>query len=392
MVQDSIEARVVALTQELVRASTRSGEDDGAQQLLMLKLKILGFDNFVVATPGCPNLLSVRGTGQAAFAFSGHTDVVPPGEGWSVDPFAGVLVNDALVGRGVADMKGAIAAFVVALEDFLASNPTTVLPMVLLIAGDEETRGEGTPTLLHTLAEKGVQIGWCLVGEPSASDQVGDCVRVGRRGSIGGTVKFLGVQGHVAYPHLAKNPVHALVDFASKLTSLDFDSALSAEIGSDRDDGWPCTSCQVTMVNSGFGGVANVIPSEAEIRFNIRFRPPHTRESLKETIDLLLRANDFPYQVKWGSGMAAYDSAPGQLLQSVTASIEAVQGILPRLSRDGGSSDGRFVAATGAEVVECGPSNATIHKVDECLPVSQLVQMTRVYSKILSSMDRVVTE
>ena len=390
MQHQNIEARVVSLTQELIRASTPAGDDNGAQQLLMPRLEAMGFENLVVPSSGCNNLLSIRGSGAKTFAFAGHTDVVPPGDGWSVDPYAGSRVNDAIIGRGVADMKGAVAAFVIALEDFLSSNPGTELPIVLLIAGDEETRSKGTPDMLQTLADRGIQIEWCLVGEPSSTDQVGDCVRVGRRGSVGGNVKFLGVQGHVAYSHLVKNPIHASAQFISELINLDFDSAIPLEVPSDRDDGWPRTSCQVTN-QSGGSGAMNVVPSEADLDFDIRFRPPHTRESLKETIEVLLREIDFPYEITWRNGMIPYDSKPGVLLESVTESINAVRGILPQLSRDGGSSDGRFVAAAGAEVVECGPSNATIHKVDESLTVSQLVEMVAVYTEILASMNRAVT-
>jgi succinyl-diaminopimelate desuccinylase len=389
MQHQSIEARVVSLTQELIRASTPAGDDNGAQQLLMPRLKAIGFENLVVPSLGCNNLLSIRGSGARTFAFAGHTDVVPPGDGWSLDPFAGSIVNDAIVGRGVADMKGAVAAFVIALEDFLSSNPDAKLPIVLLIAGDEETRSKGTPDMLQTLADQGIQIEWCLVGEPSSTDQVGDCVRVGRRGSVGGNVKFLGVQGHVAYSHLVKNPIHASARFITKLTDLDFDRAIPPEVPSDRNDGWPQTEFQTTN-NLGRSGALNVVPSEADLDFDIRFRPPHTRESLKETIEVILREIDFPYEIKWRNGFIPYDSKPGVLLESVTESIKAARGILPRLSRGGGTSDGRFVAAAGAEVVECGPSNATIHKKDESLPVSQLVEMVGVYTEILASMNRVV--
>jgi succinyl-diaminopimelate desuccinylase len=353
----------------------------------MPRLTALGFSTHEVPSNSCSNLLALRGAGERVFAFSGHTDVVPPGEGWSVDPFAGIVVGDRLIGRGVADMKGSVAAFIVALEEFTAHHPTASLPLALLIAGDEETTGEGTPALLEHLEKIGIKVGWCLVGEPSSTSELGDCIRVGRRGSVGATVTITGVQGHAAYPQLAKNPIHAAVALLNDLISTDFDAELPCEPLSGDGDGWPRTSLQATRMSSGLDSAANVIPGSAQLRFNVRFRPPHTRETLITRLTARLESIGLPYEAKWSDGMVAYDSSPGILRESVVSAIRQRYGLEARLSRDGGSSDGRFVAAIGAEVVECGPSNETIHKVDEGLLVSQLVQLVELYYDVLVTMN-----
>lgn len=382
-----IRERVVKLTQELVQRSTPSGDDNGGQQLLAERLSQLGFSVENVALPHCDNLLALRGAGPEFFGFSGHTDVVPAGAGWSVDPFHGAIVGGRLLGRGVADMKGSIAAWIVALEEYLSANPSTDLPMAILIAGDEEIISKGTSALLESLSSRGHRIRSCLVGEPSASAKLGDCIRVGRRGSLSGKVRVIGVQGHVAYPHLARNPIHAACRIITRLTAVDFDDGLSATVQTQGDEGWPASSLQCSEIQSGAGGATNVIPGEAVFRFNIRFRPPLDRKQLIARLTPLLSDSEAAIEVDWSGGSNAYDSKPGRLREVVLDTLRQ-GGATPRVARDGGTSDGRFVAAYGAEVVELGPCNETIHKVDEGLEISELTELVGVYRQVLERIAR----
>jgi len=383
------EELIVSLTQELVKRSKPCGDDNGAQSLIAERLKKIGFVVQNVDLPNCPNLLALRGAdsgGQAnLFAFSGHTDVVPAGSGWSVDPFQGVVVGSRLLGRGVADMKGAVAAWIVALEELFREKPHLSLPIAILLAGDEETFSKGTPALLNELKARGLKIRSCIVGEPSSTLKVGDCIRIGRRGSLSAQVVIKGVQGHVAYPQLARNPIHAAAAILNQLLSTDLD--LGLEIGpkiAATDDGWPKSSLQLSEFQSGVGGATNVIPGEALFRFNIRYRPPLNREGLIEMLAPLMTEPGFSVEVEWSVGSKPYDSKPKGLTSAVLKLFNE-RGVTTTISRDGGTSDGRFVAETGAEVVELGPSNETIHKVDEGLEISQLVELVYVYRELIEA-------
>lgn len=379
---ETVSDRVVKLTQELVRSSKPSGNDSGGQQILEDRLSRLGFRTEKVPLPHCDNLLAVRGVGAELFAFSGHTDVVPAGAGWSVDPFQGVVVAGRLLGRGVADMKGSVAAWIVALEDFLRANPQTTLPVAVLIAGDEEIVSKGTSALLEKLTERGLRIRSCLVGEPSATVRLGDCIRVGRRGSLSAKVTVVGVQGHVAYPHLAKNPIHAACRMISRLTSINLDDGLPEVPPAEGDEGWPASSLQCSEIQAGAGGATNVIPGQAEFRFNVRFRPTLSKDGLIAKLTPILSDSEVAVEIDWSGGSAAYDSKAGSLRKVVLEAL-AQFGATPRIARDGGTSDGRFVAEYGAEVVELGPCNETIHKVDEGLEISELTELVAVYREVL---------
>lgn len=377
--------RVVALTAELVKRANTDGGDNGGQELLAQLLNPLGFAIERVPLKHCNNLLALRGNGPAYFAFVGHTDVVAAGEGWSVSPFEATIVGERLIGRGVADMKGSIAAWLVALEDFLSANPKSELPIALLIAGDEEVQSEGTPALLERLREQGKKIESCLVGEPTANKRLGDCIKVGRRGSLSARVSVRGVQGHVAYPHLAKNAIHAAVRIINKLTAFEIDSGLPNVPPSGSDCGWPPSSLQVSSLHAGTGTGTNVIPGQAEFAFNIRFRSPLKREELIDRLTPLLADNAASVDVSWMQGSNPYDSRKG-VLREVVSDVLRERGITPSLSRDGGTSDGRFVAERAAEVVELGPSNETIHKIDEGLEIAELVELAQLYRTILENM------
>ena len=383
-----IQSRVVELTSQLVKTSSLSGEDRGGLEYIAALLQGYHFTSRYVTAGGRTHLLSLRGEGPEYFAFSGHTDVVPAGEGWCSDPFAAEVRGGRLFGRGVADMKGAVAAFIVAVEQHLNDIPNSALPIAFLIAGDEETDSAGTPALLEELTRLGKRVRWCLVGEPSATTTLGDGVRVGRRGSLSGTVDVQGVQGHVAYPQLAHNPIHDLVALLSQLSTLDFDGDIrDSEAAPQGDPGWPKTSFQMTLCTGGVESATNVIPGSARARFNIRFRPPHTRESLVSLIEGITANLGIKASIRWSQGPKPYDSKPGAWRELVCSSIKKVCGKLPELSRDGGTSDGRFIAHAGADVIEVGPCNATIHKIDENLEVSELVQLVELYKEIIAMTD-----
>jgi succinyl-diaminopimelate desuccinylase len=379
-----VRERVVELTRALVSKANPSGYDTGGQELLAERLKGLGFTVERVALNHCNNLIALRGDGHEFFAFSGHTDVVMPGEGWSVDPFEGTIKNGRLYGRGVADMKGSVAAWMVALEDFIRENPDTTMPLALLIAGDEEVESLGTPAMIKKLESAGKKIRLCLVGEPTATKHLGDCIKVGRRGSLSAKVIVKGVQGHVAYPHLAKNPNHAAARIISRLIGIDLDVGLPLMKTSDHDQGWPPSSLQISSISSGVGGGTNVIPGEAEFKFNIRYRVPLSRDSLIKMLDPLLVEPDFQISVSWSAGSKPYDSIPGTLRGAVL-NVLGQYGFSPEVTRDGGTSDGRFLAEHGSEVVELGPCNETIHKIDENLEVLELEQLVQVYRDVLQA-------
>lgn len=383
--------KVLSLTSELVERSLPTGEDRGGQELLASRLSSLGFRSDLIEAGGRQHLIALYGEGPEYFAFSGHTDVVPAGEGWRSDPFKTEVREGRIYGRGVADMKGSVAAFMVALEQFLVQNPDTNLPIAVLIAGDEETDSAGTPALLRALESRGCKVRWCLVGEPSATEALGDCIKVGRRGSLTGRVHLKGIQGHVAYPHLAHNPIHDLTELLSQLQVIDFDEKLPSEAVSQTSDTqeWPSTTFQVTLINGGIEGATNMIPDQAVARFNIRYRMPHTRESLISLIESEVNKHGYDVTFTWGQGPVPYDSIPGTFRDVVIQAVKEVTGSSPQLTRDGGTSDGRFIAHAGASVVEVGPSNATIHKIDENLECSELTKLVQVYLRMLAKVSEV---
>lgn len=384
---ETMGSRVVGLTQDLVRRSKLSGDDDGGQALIAERLSALGFVVENVPLKHCDNLLALRGDGLEYVAFSGHTDVVPAGDGWSVDPFLCEVVGDRLIGRGVADMKGAVAAWLIALEDFVTNTPQINFPIAVLIAGDEEVASQGTRAMLERLYSRNQKVLSCLVGEPSATKQVGDCIRVARRGSLSAKIRLVGTQGHVAYPHLARNPIHAACRMIQKLMDIDFDEGLPTGLVNEKDEGWPVSSLQCSGITAGVGGATNVIPGEAEFRFNIRFRPPLTRDALIERLTPVLTDSEIEVHIDWSGGSKPYDSQAGEL-REVVLKVLSDAGKSPKVSRDGGTSDGRFFAEYGTEVVEFGPCNETIHKVDECLELSELEQLSRFYYAILEELNR----
>jgi len=377
------------LAQELIRIDSITPNDAGCQKLLAKRLGALGFHcehlRFGEGQTAGPvdNLWAVKGTEGPLFCFAGHTDVVPVGNlaDWTHKPFAANIVNvdkvgDMLVGRGAADMKGSIAAMTVAVEKFLAKHKTHKGRIAFLITSDEEGPSIfGTAKVVEYLEQKKEKITWCLVGEPSSTDQLGDVVKNGRRGSLSAYLTVKGVQGHVAYPQRAKNPIHLVLPALTEL---------SQRVWDNGNEFFPATSFQISNIHSGTGA-GNVIPGDITIAFNLRFSTEWTAEKLQREIENTLKKHQLDYSVRWEISNP-FLTAKGALVSATVAAIKEHTGIEAQLLTTGGTSDGRFIAPTGAEVVELGPINATIHKIDECVSISDLENLERIYLKILENL------
>jgi succinyl-diaminopimelate desuccinylase len=325
------------------------------------------------------NLWARRGRDAPVFCFAGHTDVVPPGplEEWVSDPFVPSIRDGVLFGRGAADMKSGLAAMVTATESFVAAWPGHRGSIAFLVTSDEEGPSvDGTRRVVEALRSRGEHIDWCVVGEPSSEITVGDTIKVGRRGSLSGRLTVHGVQGHIAYPQLAENPVHTLAPALAELTRRVWDQ------GTEH---FEPTSFQVSNLNAGTGA-PNVIPGELKARFNLRYSPVQTLEGLKATVEEILRRHAVRYSLEWYVSGEPFFTAPGHLSRAVGAAVQQVTGSPPKLSTGGGTSDGRFVAALGAQVVELGVVNASIHKVNECVTVADLDGLHHMYFNLLRNL------
>jgi succinyl-diaminopimelate desuccinylase len=370
----------LALALDLIRRPSVTPEDAGCQRLLAERLAPLGFvaehlrfadvDNLWLKRPGKP--------GAPLFAFAGHTDVVPTGprEQWSLDPFAPEVRDGVLYGRGAADMKGSIAAMVVAIERFLATRAPDAGIALLLTSDEEGPSINGTVKVVETLEARAEKITWCLVGEPSSSKRTGDVVKNGRRGSLGATLTVQGVQGHVAYPQLAKNPIHLLAPALAELTAAHWD---------DGNEFFPPTSFQVSNINAGTGAT-NVIPGDCTVLFNFRFSTEQTADGLKAKTEAILKKHGLDFRIDWALSGNPFLTGRGALVDAAAAAIREVTGLATELSTSGGTSDGRFIAPTGAQVLELGPPNATIHKVDEHVTVQDLETLTDIYARLLEKL------
>ncbi len=368
---------VLALTQELIRRRSVSPEDCGCQALLTERLERLGFTIERLPFGPVENFWATRRTGEGpTFCFAGHTDVVPAGplESWSSDPFVPVIRAGALYGRGAADMKSGLAAMITATEAFVAAAPRHRGRIAFLITSDEEGRSiDGTKRVVETLMARHERIDWCLVGEPSSEAEFGDTVKIGRRGSLSCALTVHGIQGHVAYPQRAENPVHS---FAPALAEL---CARSWDAGNAHFDP---TTFQVANLSAGTGA-PNVIPGELKARVNLRFSPVQTVESLKRTVTEILDRHRVRYSLEWFVSGLPFYTPPGPLSDAVGAAVADVVGRPPRLSTGGGTSDGRFIAPMGAQVIELGVINRTIHQVDEHVRVADIGLLERAYAGVL---------
>lgn len=368
--------RTLELAMELIRRPSVTPDDAGCQELLISRLEPLGFKVERLRFGEVDNLWTQRGEGKPLVVFAGHTDVVPPGprEAWRSDPFRPEVRDGLLYGRGAADMKGSLAAFVTAVEDFVARHPRHKGAIGLLITSDEEGPAvNGTVKVLEWLSARGVKIDYCLVGEPSSVKTLGDTIKIGRRGSLSGRLTVRGKQGHVAYPHLAKNPVHLGAPALAELARTEWDRG-SAD--------FPATSFQISNIQAGTGA-DNVIPGAMEVRFNFRFSTALTDADLRRRTEEILRRHGLDFGIDWTLSGPPYLTRGERLVGAVQQAIHDELGIDTELSTSGGTSDGRFIAPTGAEVAEFGPLNSTIHQVDEHVATEDLVRLARVYARLL---------
>ena len=369
-------SQALELTQDLLARRSITPADEGCQELIAARLARVGFGIETMPFGQVTNLWARRGRGGPVFCFAGHTDVVPTGplEEWRSDPFVPALRDGVLYGRGAADMKSGLAAMVTATEQFITTHPAHSGSLAFLITSDEEGPSvDGTRRVVEALRARGEHIDWCVVGEPSSEVSIGDTVKVGRRGSLSARLTVHGVQGHVAYPQLAENPIHALAPALAELVSRKWD---------EGTEHFQPTTFQVSNLNAGTGA-PNVIPGELKARFNLRYSPAQTLTSLKTTVEDILRRHDLRYTLEWYEAGAPFYTAPGVLTDAVAAAVAEVTGVRPKLSTGGGTSDGRFIAPLGAEVVELGVMSATIHKVNECVRVEDIDALRRMYCNLL---------
>ena len=369
------------LAKQLISIPSVTPEDLGCQKIIAERLSNIGFKIENMRFGDVDNLWARYGTQSPLFVFAGHTDVVPSGpvEQWSNDPFTPTIVNDVMTARGTADMKSSIAAMVCACENFLSdkkaiSTLQSAGSIAFLITSDEEGPAiNGTVKVIEHLTNNNEKIDWCLVGEPSSTSTLGDVIKNGRRGSLGGDLTIHGVQGHIAYPHLAKNPVHL---FAGALQDL------SNEVWDKGNEYFPATSFQISNINGGTGAT-NVIPGELNVQFNLRFSTEITEQKIKQRVETILNKHKLNYTLNWSLSGQPFLTPNGELVEAAKQAIKTVCGINTELSTSGGTSDGRFIAPTGAQVVELGPVNESIHKIDENINIADLEKLTSVYTEIL---------
>ncbi|HNP63889.1 MAG TPA: succinyl-diaminopimelate desuccinylase [Woeseiaceae bacterium] len=376
MTSDVSQAPEITLLCDLVRRRSVTPEDAGCQLLLAARLEAAGFHCETLQFGDVTNLWARRGSGSPVLCFAGHTDVVPPGDiaHWSSDPFEPTVKDGNLFGRGTADMKSGLASMIVAIERFVAGHPNHDGSIALLITSDEEGRArDGTLRVMQTLSERNEKIDWCVIGEPSSQNELGDLVRIGRRGSLSGMLTVSGIQGHVAYPQLADNPIRRFAPVLSELHDIEWDQG---------NEFFPATSFQVVDIQSG-SGAPNVTPAELSARFNFRYSTEWDYESLKRRVQEVFDAHDIEYELRWHLSGEPFLTKPGKLIDAVVQSVLEFRGAEPELSTGGGTSDGRFISPAGVDVVELGPVNASIHKVDEHVRLDDVVKLTGLYHRIM---------
>jgi len=385
-------SRTLQLAEQLISRPSVTPDDAGCQQILGERLAQLGFALETIESGPADfrvtNLWAVRRpanlTGSKTLVFAGHTDVVPTGpvEQWTSHPFTPTHRDGKLYGRGACDMKTSVAAFVVSIEEFLQSTPDPKLTLALLLTSDEEGPGvDGTVIVCNTLAARGEVIDYCIVGEPTAVERCGDMIKNGRRGTMSGKLTVKGVQGHIAYPHLAKNPVHSVAPALADLVAIN--TAGGWDTGNDY---FQPTSWQISNFHSGTGA-SNVIPGNAVIDFNFRFSTESTPESLQQRVHAVLDAHGVDYTLAWTVGGLPFLTTPGELVTSVQAAIADETGIATELSTSGGTSDARFIAKICKQVVELGPVNASIHKIDEHIDVAEIETLKNIYKRTLDRLE-----
>jgi succinyl-diaminopimelate desuccinylase len=370
------ESATLELTRELIARRSITPNDDGCQNILAERLQRCGFAIERMRFNDVENLWAHRGSGGPLVCFAGHTDVVPTGplDRWSSDPFVPVERDGYLYGRGAADMKTSIAAFITATERYLTAHPSQPGRIALLITADEEGIAvDGTTRVVETLRSRGERLDYCIVGEPTCVDRLGDMIKNGRRGSLSGTLVVKGVQGHIAYPHLTRNPIHLAAPALTELAATQWDT------GSEY---FPPTTWQMSNIHAGTGA-NNVVPAEMTVLFNFRFSTAVTPEQLQQRVEAVLRKHGLDYTLEWSLSGMPFLTPRGKLVEAIGAAVQEIAGIEPELSTSGGTSDGRFIATICSELVELGPVNASIHKIDERVLASDAHALSLIYQRVL---------
>ena len=366
----------IELSKALINCRSITPDDAGCQPMIIHRLEAIGFKVEKLRFGDVDNFWARRGTEGPLFAFAGHTDVVPTGpeSQWDSPPFAAEIKGGYLYGRGAADMKGSIAAMVTACERFIAYNPNHQGSIAFLITSDEEgPADDGTIKVIEHLEARNEKMDWCLVGEPTSGQKLGDMIKNGRRGSLNGKLTIHGIQGHIAYPHLAKNPIHLAAPALAELSTKQWDHG---------NKFFPPTTFQISNINAGTGAT-NVIPGDLELLFNFRYSTEVTHEQLKESVHHILDKHQLKYTLEWNLSGQPFLTPEGALVDAACNAIKEVTHIETEISTTGGTSDGRFIAPTGAQVLELGPLNATIHKINECVRAEDLNILSDIYEKIL---------
>lgn len=372
-------SKTIALTEELISLHSVTPADGGCQLKMAERLSPLGFQCETIASGDVTNLWARRGTAQPLLVFAGHTDVVPTGPlgQWTSDPFTPTHRDGKLYGRGAADMKTSLAAMVVAVEEFVAAHPDHKGSIGFLITSDEEGPAiDGTVIVCNQLKARGEQLDYCIVGEPTSVKQIGDMIKNGRRGTMSGKLIVKGVQGHIAYPHMAKNPIHLAAPALAELVSIEWDQG---------NDYYLPTSWQMSNIHAGTGA-SNVIPGECVIDFNFRFSTASTVEGLQQRVHDVLDRHGLDYDLKWTVGGLPFLTPRGELSTALSSAIKSETGLDTELSTTGGTSDGRFIAQICPQVVEFGPTNATIHKIDEHIAVAEIEPLKNIYRRTLENL------
>jgi succinyl-diaminopimelate desuccinylase len=371
-----MDSPTLALTKQLIAKQSVTPMDEGCQVLMIEHLQKIGFEVESLRFGDVDNFWAIRGDTGPILCFAGHTDVVPsgPASSWSQPPFEPTVVDGQLYGRGAADMKGSLAAMLVAVERFVDEHPDHSGRIAFLITSDEEgIATNGTVKVVQWLQDQNITPDYCLVGEPSSTAKCGDVIKNGRRGSLGCTMTVKGLQGHVAYPHLGRNPIHLAAPALAELASESWDQG---------NEFFPATSFQISNINGGTGAT-NVIPGELQVIFNFRFSTEVTDQQLRQRTEAILDRHGLDYDLKWNLSGQPFLTPEGELVEAAVASIKQVTGMDTELSTAGGTSDGRFIAPMGTQVVELGPINATIHQIDENTNVAELDVLTDIYQALL---------
>lgn len=373
------ESPTLSLTKQLIARTSVTPDDAGCQQIMIERLQQLGFSVTNLRFEDVDNFWAIRGDQGPILCFAGHTDVVPTGpvENWRSPPFEPTAADGQLYGRGAADMKGSLAAMVVAVEQFIAEHPNHQGRIAFLITSDEEgVAKNGTVKVVEWLQQQGITPEYCLVGEPSSTTVCGDTIKNGRRGSLGAKLRIIGQQGHVAYPHLASNPIHKVAPALTDLCQEEWDQG---------NEFFPATSFQISNINGGTGAT-NVIPGELNLVFNFRFSTQVTDQQLRERTATILDRHGLDYQLEWALSGQPFLTPAGELVDAAVASIKQTRGLDTQLSTAGGTSDGRFIAPMGTQVLELGPVNASIHQVDENVSIQDLELLTEMYQRVLENL------